>query len=393
LLLKVYFYLILSTMFLSKQEVMGEITFENHIEKLNGRKNYTSWSFAIKNILIVSDLWDFVERPTEKKETLDEKTFANLDAKAKAKICLSLAPSVYPVVIGTTTAQATWKKLQETYADSGLSRQLHLLRKMFNTKLSAYQTMEMYISDIKGTQQQLVEIDSALEDELVGVIMLTGLTDEYNPLVMALENSGTKISSDSVASVLLKEDVRRAPTSSNTNSALSTKKNVPQCSYCKKFGHLVSVCRKRKCNQNLTNYTTDISLLSSFIDRSANHTSSTTWYIDSGATSHMCNNKDMFRDMTRQSNSVTVANSEKVPSEGKGTVSLHVSNNIHTISNVLFVPKLAVNLISVSSLIQKGFVVVFTSKGANILLKEGCKVSGTVMATASNHKVTKVCIS
>jgi hypothetical protein len=30
--------------------------------------------------------------------------------------------------------------------------------------------------------------------------------------------------------------------------------------------------------------------------------------------------------------------------------------------------------------------VVFSPKGANILLKEGCKVSGTIVATGSPHK-------
>ncbi|KAI5646884.1 gag-polypeptide of LTR copia-type domain-containing protein [Phthorimaea operculella] len=176
-----------------------------NIEKLEGARNFASWSFAMKNTLIVSDLWDFVESPGTMQEHLGEAQFKRLDAKTKAKICLSVSTSIYPVIMSSPTAQETWKKLQTAYADSGLLRRLHLLRKLFNTRLENCQCMEEYVNGIRSTQQQLAEIKAPVDDEFVGVIMLTGLTEKYNPMVMALEGSGTKISSDSVATMLLIE--------------------------------------------------------------------------------------------------------------------------------------------------------------------------------------------
>ncbi|XP_073950925.1 uncharacterized protein [Choristoneura fumiferana] len=79
------------------------------------------------------------------------------------------------------TAEETWKKLQAAYADSGLLRRLNLLRKLFNSKLSSFNNMEAYVSEIRATQQQLIEVNEPVDDEFVGLIMLTGLTDQYNP--------------------------------------------------------------------------------------------------------------------------------------------------------------------------------------------------------------------
>ncbi|KAI5639434.1 gag-polypeptide of LTR copia-type domain-containing protein [Phthorimaea operculella] len=294
-----------------------------NIEKLEGARNFSSWSFAMKNILIVSDLWDFVESPTAMQEQLGEAQFKRLDAKTKAKICLSVSTSIYPVVTSCPTAQETWKKLQAAYADSGLLRRLHLLRRLFNTRLENC-TMEEYVNGIRSTQQQLAEIKAPVDDEFVGVIMLTGLTDKYNPMVMALEGSGTKISSDSVATMLLKEDQRP---SASTSTALRTSTSTPApkptpvpprpklvCSFCKQHGHLVSQCRNRKKTNNKANFSTHVTLYSSCHSSKTPHSSSH-WFIDSGATSHMCNDRNSFINLSPQSDTVTVANNQQITSE------------------------------------------------------------------------------
>lgn len=376
--------------------IFGTTTAVPNIEKLEGAKNYTSWSFAMKNTLIVCDLWDCVNSPAEYKTQVgDDDIFKRLDAKTMAKICLSLTPRVYPTVMSATTAEGMWKKLQAAYADSGLLRRLNLLRRLFNYKLSSFKSMEAYVSEIRATQQQLIEVNEPVDDEFVGLIMLTGLTEKFNPMVMAIENSGTKLTSDSVAAILLKEDLRYSQ-SKETDAALtvnSTKNSSlrpPVCTYCKKKGHLVSECRKRKCKKNVTNLVsniTDVTLLLSFTTPPFQlPTSISPWYLDSGATAHMCNDIRMFSDFAHSSSYVIAANNEKMACKGTGTVQLNVSNSVHSISNVLFVPKLAANLLSVSSLVQKGFVVIFSPKGATILLRQECKVSGITVATASNKQ-------
>lgn len=83
---------------------------------------------------------------------------------------------------------------------------------------------------------------------------------------------------------------------------------------------------------------------------------------------------------------ITVANKEQLLSHGKGTVNMNISPKVSKISDVLYIPGLATNLLSVSKLNQNGFDVLFTSKGASIFPSGGCQVTGNVIATGSCNK-------
>ena len=100
-------------------------------------------------------------------------------------------------------------------------------------------------------------MDAAVPDELIGVIMLSGLTPDYDPLIMALENSGTKVTADDVASRLVQEESRKkqnegeessdAALWSSRNSSTfkgqngATKKKKVKCFGCGKLGHFKNI--------------------------------------------------------------------------------------------------------------------------------------------------------
>lgn len=54
------------------------------------------------------------------------------------------------------------------------------------------------INKITEISQQVNEIGSPLEDDFVAVVMLSGLPTDYDPLVMTIENTNTKLSSELV---------------------------------------------------------------------------------------------------------------------------------------------------------------------------------------------------
>ncbi|PHT27500.1 hypothetical protein CQW23_32904 [Capsicum baccatum] len=81
------------------------------------------------------------------------------------------------------------------------------------------------------------------------------------------------------------------------------------------------------------------------------------WWMNSGATRHICANKELFssfasaqaEEMLYMANSVTA----KVKGTGKFFLKM-TSGKVLTLNNVLYVPKLRRNLISVSLLDQNG---------------------------------------
>lgn len=98
---------------------------------------------------------------------------------------------------------------------------------------------------------------------------------------------------------------------------------------------------------------------------------SSDWFVDSGASqNHMCNNANNLVNFQTNvsSESITTANNQILKSKGKGDyiVQLQGHNEPSTIKNVPYIPNLAVNLLSVSKLVENGFSVVFTPSGCTI---------------------------
>lgn len=353
------------------------------INKLNGR-NFNTWVFSIECLLTDLDLWDVVTSPIDSEDP-DAK---RKDAKARAKICLTCEESIYPVIRGAKTAYDTFNSLKKAYADSGLTRRLQLMKKLLSNQYRG--NLQSYVHTSLGIQQELQGIGAGVEDEFLAIIILAGLPDEYKPLVMALEHSNARITSENVVAALLKEDSRPCRTTSTRPedpTALLTKPKKKFCTYCKKLGHLVSDCRNKnkKASAKVYSHNTLEFTLSSCLTHPSS-TGSQDWFIDSGASSHMSNRKDWFDSMSSHIIPIQVANKNQILSEGKGTVNINISDNVHKISDVLYVPRLATSLLSVSSLTTKGYDVLFTSKGATITLAGGCQLTGQVIATGSNYK-------
>ncbi|UYV78056.1 hypothetical protein LAZ67_15003332 [Cordylochernes scorpioides] len=101
------------------------------------------------------------------------------------------------------------------------------------------------------------------------------------------------------------------------------------------------------------------------------------WQLDSACTSHMTNDRSHIKNENFEERTINVAKNERsIKSLAKGTVRMkHMiqneeENNIK-LEEVLFVPDLRTNLLSVPKIVQKGNEVTFNDKGAFIYSKEG----------------------
>lgn len=97
---------------------------------------------------------------------------------------------------------------------------------------------------------------------MIGALLLSGLPEEYRPMIMAIENSGIAITSDSIKLRLL-QDVK--PTNSldsgqetafHSKTKDANKRNTEKqrkCFSCGKPGHFAARCRskvKKKVGEN-----------------------------------------------------------------------------------------------------------------------------------------------
>ncbi|CAG4913463.1 unnamed protein product [Colias eurytheme] len=167
------------------------------IEKLTGRDNYATWRFAVQTYLQHEELWDCIVDD----QTLDKRK----DTKARSKIILLVDPVNYVHIQEAKTAKEVWENLSRVFDDSGLTRRVGLLRDLCNTTLEGCPNVEEYVSKIMTTAHKLRNIGFQVDDEWLGTMLLSGLPETYKPMIIAIESSGMKISSDSVKSKLLQD--------------------------------------------------------------------------------------------------------------------------------------------------------------------------------------------
>lgn len=117
------------------------------IERLRGSENYHTWKFAVKNLLAMKELSEYIEPPiptilvtdtdgTEGVTAVEtNREIAKKMAKAKGILILSVESSIYVHVETCKSAYDVWTTLQKLFDDSGLSRKVGLLRNLISTRL------------------------------------------------------------------------------------------------------------------------------------------------------------------------------------------------------------------------------------------------------------------
>lgn len=347
-------------------------------ERLDGSNNYQSWNFSIRMLLMHENLWNITV--TGKAEGVKAEEKSIMDQRALAKIGLSINKSLQPHIQNCKTAKEAYDILHKTYGATDLSSRISVLRQLCSVNLSSLSSMDEYISTILAHTQKLAEMKKPLDDEFIAALMLSGLTDDYQPLVIALEHSAVPLTSDAVKSKLLSESNRRT---SSENSALllrKSKNNQTQgvrCSICRRNNHTTEQHRdkplkNRKFQKSKNQYdakkTTDISL---FTTMAANVTS-TNFIIDSGSNVHVCSQKDFFTDLNTKSEAgIKMANGDFAKCFGRGQVRQKLGDRSLSISDTYYSPDLATNLISVSKMVKKGFSVLFDNRGCKIRTADG----------------------
>ncbi|GAV57823.1 hypothetical protein CFOL_v3_01359 [Cephalotus follicularis] len=97
--------------------------------------------------------------------------------------------------------------------------------------------------------------------------------------------------------------------------------------------------------------------------------------IDSGCTSHMTYDQELFRELDKAAISkVRIGNGAYLTVKGKGTVAIEGHTGLKLISNVLYVPEINQNLLSVGQLLEKGYRVLFEDNHCLITDAQGKEV-------------------
>lgn len=168
-------------------------------------------------------------------------------------------------------------------------------------------------------------------------------------------------------------------------------KSKKVCTYCKKVGHFVQNCwfkknkESGKGKQEKQDNTQVLMVISSILKENngtalfnQEHLNDNgEWWLDSGATEHMCSQIECFESVTelKERRQVKIGNGTLIEVHGVGEIQVQAWNGnswVKTIlKKVLFVPNLAVNLFSLSTVLDRGFEMHSNKDRCDLLDMEG----------------------
>ena len=93
--------------------------------------------------------------------------------------------------------------------------------------------------------------------------------------------------------------------------------------------------------------------------------------MDSGVTSHICYNINYFDSLAPTSIRVAWGNGSTLPAQGIGSVTVKTPSSKAVLEQVLYIPEMHLNLVSLARLTKKGVTIDFAKDLAIMRLKSG----------------------
>lgn len=379
--------------------------------------NYASWSIKIEMLLICSELWSVVDgtEPIPTSSDAAGLTAWQLkDSKARSDILLHCGLGQQLIALRPLkTSKEVWDRLKQTYEKSNKASQVQLHKQLCHMIMSDNEDVVAFLESWQALLQEAA-ISSCIFSEAQQVNLLLGaLPESWSAFVTtqggladltfvnllsnilqqnAINLSKTEVSKSSAFYVkgkfmkpVFKETFpsgHRTRTQNENSRSYADKRMHSQkpsypnhasfnresfsrqiiCHNCGIPDHKSPDCRKPKRNQvgptkrHLHNYSSEEPhyLFSATVGHSD---SSSAWYIDSGASQHMSPVQTLFRDYKALDTPrlILLGDNSSYNAIDIGCILLRLPNQqTFLIPDVLHVPGLAKNLISISQITSTG---------------------------------------
>ena len=148
------------------------------------------------------------------------------------------------------------------------------------------------------------------------------------------------------------------------------KKMPGRCHYCQREGHCKAECLKRKADEAGNRFKSEGGGQTAFTATIAKRKASEDWIIDSGASQHISARRERFANYSPISPlKIQIGDGSEIEAIGMGDISLQTEASEITLRDVLYVPTIGSNLLSVAKVVDHGHRMLFTTTG--------CQIQGT----------------
>ena len=363
------------------------------------------------------------KRPT----TTQESANLSKDNQAFTIITLNIRDSQIPHIQKCSTAKQAWDALRAVHQGIGANGRMVLTQRLWALRLHEGDDMAAHLNGFREIANQIENLSS--DDgtsQIQGVDLVSmlsvSLPDSYEPLVMALQSRSEALTFDFIAGRLLQESTRRqaaTATPGNTSTGQSafivggfgkvrgrgggnrggsyqrgmrgrghasfgitdlsrlgnaatagrghTKRMPGRCHYCDREGHWKAECLKRKADEAGSRFRRNEDIQTAFTATIPKRRASDDWVIDSGASQHISAQRERFQNYQPISPlKIQIGDGSEIEAVGKGDVTLETEKASITLTDVLYVPDIGTNLLSVAKAADRGHNLTFSPTGCQI---------------------------
>jgi hypothetical protein len=390
-------------------------------DRLAGAGNWSPWKARIVLILEKGEIWDIVENPVvPPTDAVLLAEFKKRNMKAKTTILNAIKDHIIPRVSSKEFAYQMWQSLCSLYQSPNQNRKMVLQEKLRSTKMTKNDTVTSYLTRISQVRDELAVVAERVDSTELVRTALNGFSKPWESFVRSIVAREHIPSWERLWDDFVQEENRIGSGSTSQqhgedgdeNVALSAKskkktKKGPKggdkqqqkggeqkkdmskvkCFACHKMGYYVGQCPNKKKKQIGTAASAKVDEFTSQFEReysllvslSTVETPSSVLYIDSGASSHMSGVREHFTDLTesRVNLEIVLGNDTIVRAVGRGTISFQRESRPPLVfRDLLYVPGLKKNLISISAIEDRGFEVSFQD-GQILIHPKGFSVSSS----------------
>ncbi|KAH1057547.1 hypothetical protein J1N35_035612 [Gossypium stocksii] len=369
------------------------------------------WQVKMRTYLQAFDLWEVVNSDAEP---------APLRANPMVAQIRQYADKRTKRIMECETPKQAWDKLKEEFQGTERTRQqqlLNLRRDFENLKMREEETVKQYSDRIMAVVNSIRLLGEQFDEARIVEKVLSTLPERYEAKISSLEDSRdlTSISLTEFINALYAPEQRRANRMEEHQEGKKAWKDKPKsdaprrldrpcrhckkpghpearcwfrpdafCQYCKKKGHVERVCKSRP-RQNQPEQPKAEAQVAEEDSTMRNHKKPLNeWLLDSGCTKHMPPDEKIFKTLDKSCQTkVKIRNGQFIKAEGKGDVLICTLASNKVISNVLLVPQIDRNLLSIAQLLEKGYSVIFKAKECKIIDPSGSHLMTVTMTDKS----------
>lgn len=338
------------------------------------------------------------EQDTQKRAAVD--AWNHSDFLCKNYILNGLDNALYSVYCQVKTAKELWESLDKKYRSEDAGLKKFIVGRFLDFKMIDSKSIMAQVQELQVILQEIHSEGMTLSDSFQVAAMIEKLPPLWKDFKNYLKHKRKEMNlEDLIVRLRIEEDnrasERKAGKSSFEARANLVEQNISKkrkhqgngpkkgnakkfkgnCYNCGKPNHLARDCREKKGNkkksrdqvnitedEKLSNDMTDL-MLSAVVFECNLVDNPKEWFIDTGATRHVCAEKEMFSTYTPISGrQLFMGNSTTSRIVGLGKVVLKMTSGKElTLIDVLHVPDIRKNLVSGSALVKAGFRLVFHS--------------------------------